>query len=161
MEGDKMVKFVLAGALALAAASPAAAASVQAENPQSIVKALQDAGYQAQLGTDSAGDPMVTSAVSGTQFRILFYNCTANKNCKTVNFLRGWDLDKAMQLDAINKFNAENRFVRAYLDKEGDPMLAMDVDLDDGGMSDALFIDNVEFWATLLGSFERHIGVRS
>ena len=49
------------------------------------------------------------------------------------------------------------RFTRAYLDKEGDPMLAMDVDLDDGGMSAALFIDNIEFWTTQLGIFQKHI----
>lgn len=155
-----MLKTVLGAALALAAASPAAA-NVQAENPQSLVKALQDGGYQAQLGTDSAGDPMITSAVSGTKFRILFYNCTQNKDCKTVNFLVAYDFDKPLALDRINAFNQQNRFVRAYLDKENDPVLAMDVDLDDGGMSDALFIDNIEFWATLLASYERAIGYRS
>jgi hypothetical protein len=155
-----MLKRYLVAALALAAASPAAA-MVQAQNPQSLVKALQDAGYQAQLGKDGAGDPMITSAVSGTKFRILFYNCTQNKDCKTVNFLVAYDFDKALPLERINAFNQENRFVRAYLDKENDPVLAMDVDLDDGGLSDALFIDNVEFWTSLLANYERAIGYRS
>ena len=152
-----MLKFVLAAVFAMAAASPAVAAMVQAENPQTLVDALQGAGYQAKLGKDAVGDPMITSGSSGTQFRIHFYNCTANRNCKTVNFLTGWDLDTAIPLESINKFNAENRFTRAYLDKEGDPMLAMDVDLDDGGMSPALFIDNIEFWTTQLGIFQKHI----
>jgi opacity protein-like surface antigen len=156
-----MLKSVLCAALALAAGSPAAAAAVTAQNPQSVVKALQDAGYQAQLGADQTGDPMVTSAVSGTEFKILFYGCTAKSNCRTVNFIRGFDLDTATALERINQFNAEKRFTRAYLDKEGDPILAMDVDLDDGGMSAALFIDNIEFWATQLGNFERLVGVRS
>ena len=152
-----MLKFVLAAVFAMAAASPAAAAMVQAEHPQTLVDALQGAGYQAKLGKDAVGDPMITSGSSGTQFRIHFYNCTANTNCKTVNFLTGWDLDTKIPLESINRFNAENRFTRAYLDKEGDPMLAMDVDLDDGGMSAALFIDNIEFWTTQLGIFQKHI----
>ncbi len=36
----------------------------------------------------------------------------------------------------------------------------MDLDLDDGGISQALFNDNVEFWASVVGDFERHIGYR-
>lgn len=52
------------------------------------------------------------------------------------------------------------RFARAYLDKENDPILEMDVDLDDGGLSPRLFIDNVEFWTASLAKFERHIGFR-
>jgi hypothetical protein len=155
-----MLKSFFVAALALAAASPAGAV-VQAQNPQSLVKALQGGGYQADLGSDSTGDPMITTSVSGTKFRILFYNCTANKDCRTVNFLVAYDFDKPLALDRINAFNQQNRFVRAYLDKENDPVLAMDVDLDDGGMSDALFIDNIEFWTSLLASYEKHIGYRS
>ena len=34
----------------------------------------------------------------------------------------------------------------------------MDVDLDDGGLSTALFTDNLEFWTSVVGRFEKHIG---
>ncbi|MDB5673507.1 MAG: YbjN protein, partial [Sphingomonas bacterium] len=44
--------------------------------------------------------------------------------------------------------------------KEHDPILEMDVDLDDGGVSPALFIDNIEFWTSILGKFEGQIGYR-
>ena len=36
----------------------------------------------------------------------------------------------------------------------------MDLDLDDGGISTALFIDNLQFWTSILDKFERHIGYR-
>jgi hypothetical protein len=142
-------------------AVPAAAQTVKAQDPQSLVAALQAAGYAAKLGTDKGGDPMITSGASGTNFQIFFYNCTANKDCATVQFHAGYDLKSSPGLEKINAWNSSQRFGRAYLDKEGDPIVEMDVDLDDGGMSRALFIDNMEFWTSLLGKFERHIGYRT
>ena len=150
-------------ALAFAAilwAGPAQAQMVKAQNPQSLVKALQDAHYEAKLGTDKVGDPMITSGSNGTTFQIFFYNCTNHVGCATVQFHSGYDFDKPLPLETINGWNQEQRFGRAYLDKENDPILEMDVDLDDGGLSPLLFIDNVEFWTSVLGKFEQRIGYR-
>ncbi|HYE29662.1 MAG TPA: YbjN domain-containing protein [Allosphingosinicella sp.] len=147
-------------ALAAAWALPAQAEMVRGQDPGSLVRALQQAGYAAKLGTDKVGDPMITSGVSGTTFQIFFYNCTDHKECATVQFHSGYDLTTPVSLERINEWNRSQRFGRAFLDKENDPILEMDVDLDDGGISPALFIDNIEFWASVLGNFERHIGYR-
>ncbi|HEX8225592.1 MAG TPA: YbjN domain-containing protein [Allosphingosinicella sp.] len=154
-------KWLAIAALAAAWAVPAQAANVRAQDPQSVVSALQKAGYAAKLGTDKVGDPMVTSGVSGTTFQIFFYNCTDHKACATVQFHSGYDLKTSIGLDRINEWNRSQRFGRAYLDKENDPILEMDVDLDDGGVSELLFIDNIEFWTSILGNFEKHIGYRT
>jgi hypothetical protein len=155
----KFVSLALAAALA-ASAAPAAAENVRPQDPGSLVRALQNGGYTAKLGTDKVGDPMITSAVSGTTFQIFFYNCTNHKECATVQFHSGYDFNKVLPLETINEWNRSERFGRAYLDKENDPILEMDVDLDDGGVAPLLFIDNIEFWATILGKFEQHIGYR-
>jgi len=153
-------KWLLA-ALAMGAWTvPAQAQMVRAQDPGTLVSALQKGGYAASLGADKIGDPMITSGVNGTKFQIYFYNCKDNKNCATVQFRSGYALKTRVSLERINEFNRSQRFGRAYLDKEGDPILEMDVDLDDGGLSPALFIDNVEFWATVLPNFEKHIGFR-
>lgn len=133
---------------------------VRAQDPSSVVRALIGGGYSAKLGVDKVGDPMITSAVGGTTFQIFFYNCTNHTQCATVQFHSGYDLDTTLSLDTINEWNRSERFGRAYLDKENDPILEMDVDLDDGGLSPLLFIDNVEFWSSILGKFEKHIGYR-
>ena len=147
--------------LALAAAAPAGNSElVRAQDPQSIVRAMQNAGYQAQLGTDKVGDPMITSGSSGTTFQVFFYNCTNHQQCATIQFHSGYTLKIPVALDQINQWNRSERFGRAYLDKDNDPILEMDVDLDGGGLSPALFIDNVEFWTSVLGNFEKHIGYR-
>ncbi|HEU0134455.1 MAG TPA: YbjN domain-containing protein [Allosphingosinicella sp.] len=151
--------------LAMAAASlwslPVQAQMVRAQDPGTIVRALQKEGFAAKLGTDKGGDPMITSGVSGTTFQIVFYNCTGNKACATVQFHVGYDLKTSVGLEKINEWNRTKRFARAYLDKEDDPILEMDLDLDDGGLSHALFVDNLQFWASLLGDFEKFIGYRS
>jgi hypothetical protein len=141
-----------------AAAVPAQAQLVSANNPETLVGALQTAGYSAQLVKDSAGDPMVRSAANGHLFRIIFYGCKANKNCATITFAAGYDMETASNLALINEWNRRNRFGRAYLDSEGDPILGMDVDLDDGGISPALFADNLEFWIAVTRAFQKHIG---
>jgi len=155
-----MRTFILAISIAALGASPAFAQQVTAKDPQSVARALQAAGYQAELQKDSEGDPMILSASSGSKFGVFFYNCTNNANCATVQFHAGFDTDpsKAPSLERINAWNRSQRFGRAYLDNEGDPAIEMDIDLDDGGMSQALFIDNLEFWVSVLAQFEKDIG---
>lgn len=141
-------------------AMPAQAQMVTGQSPDSVVRGLQAAGYAATLGTDKMGDPMISSAINGTKFQVFFYNCTDHKNCATVQFHVGYDLTTSPGLTSINDWNTAQRFGRAHLDKENDPILEMDVDLDDGGLSQALFSDNVEFWVSVVGNFEKHIGYR-
>jgi hypothetical protein len=151
-------KWLAIAAFAGAWALPAQAQSVTASRPDSLVKALQAAGYSAKLEKDGTGDPMIVSAVNGHPFRVVFYGCKANKNCATITFAAGFDKKTPTDLASINEWNRKNRFGRAYLDDEGDPILGMDVDLDDGGLSTALFTDNLEFWAAVTGAFQKHIG---
>jgi hypothetical protein len=147
--------------IAIAAAGmalPAQAQTVSARKPESLVGALQSAGYSARLEKDGTGDPMIVSGVNGHPFRIVFYGCKANKDCATITFAAGFDKKSATSLDSINDWNRKNRFGRAYLDDEGDPILGMDIDLDDGGISALLFTDNLEFWTAVTGAFQKHIG---
>ena len=155
----KARQFGLAAAATLLAV-PAAAQNVRASDPQTIVQALHGAGFKAELGKDGEGDPMIVSASSGSEFRVIFYGCTANKNCATIQFVSGYEVKTPVTLARINEWNKTKRFARAVLDGEGDPIILMDVDLDDGGLSRPLFIDNIEFWASVLGDFERFIGYR-
>jgi Putative bacterial sensory transduction regulator len=154
-----MVKTALIIAAALIAIPGVASAQMaQAKYPNSIVTALQEGGYKAILTKDSTGDPKIESASSGSRFFINFYGCTKNVDCKTVTFYAGWT-GTNVSMNQANEWNKVKRFSRAYIDKDGDPALEFDVDLDDGGMSQALFIDNVEFWEASLANFKKHIGL--
>lgn len=140
-------------------ALPAAAQMVRAQDPQTVLAAMKAGGYSdATLGKDSEGDPKISAKIDGTNFFVFFYNCTNHKACATVQLHAGYDLSKPIAFERINEWNRTQRFARAYVDKEGDPIIQMDIDLDDGGVSQLLFIDNLEFWATVVSGFEKHIG---
>lgn len=141
-------------------ACPAQAQMVRAQDPDSVAEALRSGGYAATMGIDKVGDPMITSSAGGTTFQIFFYNCTDHRECATVQFHSGYDLQDPVTLTQINDWNRKQRFGRAFLDGDNDPVIEMDIDLDDGGISTLLFIDNMEFWTSILANFERHIGFR-
>jgi hypothetical protein len=149
-------KTVLAAALLLSA-SPALAQNITADPPK-LVAALQAAGYGAELGKDAVGDPMITSAPAGSKFVVLFYNCTDHLACSTIQFQTAWAMKNKPTLAAMNDWNHGNRFGHVYVDKEGDPGIMMDVNLDKGGMPPALFRDNLDVWVALLGNFKKSLG---
>jgi hypothetical protein len=144
---------------AVAVAVPAAPAAAQnvLPTPQSVSAALQAAGYKAEVGKDGTGDPMVTSSSSGTRFGTLFYGCTDHTGCTNIQFTVSYDLAKGTSADRMDAWNAAHRFGRAFLDKDQDPVLAMDLDLDKGGLSKALFQENLNTWISLMTAFEKHI----
>lgn len=144
-------KLVLA--LTLAVATPAVAdAQTVVADAASVADALRLTGYRADVSKSDDGDPLVRSGASGVNFAIVYYGCTKGAKCTTVQFYAGFST-KTVTLAKINEWNTGHRFGRAYIDKEGDPCLEMDVDLDAGGMTRALFLDHVGVWDALLGSF--------
>ena len=139
-------------------ATPASAQTVSAANPESIAAVLRSRGYRAEVTKDGQGDPLIKSGADGSTFLIVFFNCTGGRNCATIQFYAGFKTDgNAPSLSRINEWNREKRFGRAYIDAEGDPVVEMDVDLDDGGMSRLLFEDNLEFWVSVLTSYKTFV----
>jgi hypothetical protein len=137
-------------------ATPAAAQLVSAPDVESIAAVLRAKGYKAEITKDNQGDPMIRSGVEGMTFAVLFYGCTGGSKCQTIQFYSGFSKTKADEAK-LNLWNREHRFGRAYIGKDGDPALAMDVDLDDGGLPRILFEDNVEFWTTVLSQFAKYV----
>jgi hypothetical protein len=149
---------VAIGAMAtFAVPSIAQAQMVRPQAPATLVSALQDGGYKAELTKDDSGDPMIKSSSGGTSFSIFFYGCTDNKECSTVQFYAGFSDPNNASLRAMNDWNRDNRFGRAYLGDDGSARIEMDVDMDDGGISKLLFADNVEFWEVVMSKFEDYV----
>ena len=72
-------------------AGTANASNVTSFDPQSIVLALQNAGYKAVLGKMDDGDPVIDTASDGNSIRIALTDCTSHKSCGTSEFLGVWD----------------------------------------------------------------------
>lgn len=131
--------------------------TVESTKPESVAKALLDSGFRAKLTVDSEGDPKIDSSSGGVKFQIFFYGCTKNKDCTSVQFNAGFSQSKKTELTAMNEFNNDYRFGKAYLNKRGNPTLKMDIDMHPIGISHEIFEDYVERWETILARFTKKI----
>lgn len=140
------------GAAAILAAAPAAAKNITADLDQ-IADVLQDEGYKAKIDKGD-GQRWIESAMSGYNYIILPFGCDdTGKNCKSIQFYVAFVPMNKPTLEEMNTYAAENRFGRVYLDDEGDPIIEMDLDLEAGGMSRDLFLDNLAYWETIMVAF--------
>lgn len=135
--------------------APAAQAqTVSATRPDTIAAALKAKGLPSELKRPADGNPYFTSAYDNMPFLIALMNCDEDKiNCKTVQFYFGFNDRKGFSLDTLNEWNQTKRFVRAYRDKENDPVLVMDVDTDKGGVPLAVFNENLDVWLSQMGDY--------
>jgi hypothetical protein len=149
--------FLLLGAVA---GSMAFAAPVSAKNGVAdvthIADVMQRNGYSVEVKTDKDGSPLRSSRGKDTySFSIFFDGCAEGtmNDCKSVQFFSAFNPKTKPTLAALNEYARDNRWGRIYQDKEGDPVIEMDVDLEKGGMSEALFLDNLEYFEAVVGNF--------
>ena len=141
--------------VAFMAAAPASAEQVLANQPQ-IVSLLQAKGYKAEL-IQGKETEYIRTADSGVPITILFMNCAKGKrSCTTIQFYTGFsEIDTTHQ--RINDWNMNHRWGRAYIDRTGDPVIEMDVDMDFGGISSDLFYDNLNTFVATIPQFKAHL----
>jgi Putative bacterial sensory transduction regulator len=136
---------------------PAAAGKVSVTDPNSLVAALQKAGYKAKLTYDE-GKPEIESSASGATFYLYFQNCESKDGCEDVMVQSAYDMAKdAVSLDTINKFNKDNRWARAYLDDESDPVIEMDLVFAGKQLDESTFVEGMKAWDDVLGRFHTAI----
>ena len=109
---------VLGGALALSIALPAQAQTVDGSQVDEILNIARGYG-SATLEAQTNGDPKISGKIDGVTYQVFFMNCTDNKNCEDLNFYAGF-LDNKQTLEAINAWNRDKRFGKAYLDSDLD-----------------------------------------
>ena len=153
-----MLKYLAPAAVALSLVSvPATAQQVTASSPSSVVSALHSEGYQAQLTKDKDGDPLIKSSSGGAKFVIFFYGCKDGSQCTTIQFYYGFSTPSQFPLARTNEWNRKKRFGRAQVDSSGDPTLEFDLNLDHGGSSLPLFVDNLNIWTVVMGQYRDFI----
>ncbi|GIX15702.1 MAG: hypothetical protein KatS3mg118_3661 [Paracoccaceae bacterium] len=146
--------------LALAAARPAAAQSMDSAQPGLISQILHEDGYKAAIETDSGGNPVIRSAAQGVNFSIYFYGCREGRDCTSVQFSSGFRMRDPLSPDQVNDWNGRKRFARAWRDSDGNAFLRMDV-LVSGGLGEENFRQQFKLWTVLLNDYVAHIGWRS
>ena len=130
----------------------AAAQSVSAAFPETLVTALQDLGYRAVLETDSVGDPQVSSSINGLNYIILFYGCTDNAGCRDLQFRASFETEGSVTRDQLHDWNRDYLVGKAYISEANNTVIEhaiMGVD----GMSRTTFERVLDRWESALTSF--------
>lgn len=131
--------------------TPCEAKMICASKPDSVADAIRDAGYKAVIGTDNQGDPKVSSAASGYNFSVLFYDCEKAKQCGSLQFYISFNNDDGNNsAELANIWNSTKRF--GSMSYEADKTLRVTYDISTvGGINEANFKDMVDWWASILG----------
>jgi len=114
---------------------------------EQLLDIFRKEGFYAELSRDKAGDPKVVFKVEGYRCIALFYD-VQDGAASSLQFSTGFQSKKP--LEKVNLWNRTRRFLKAYLDDEGDLLLELDVDLD-GGVTEAHVAEQIKlFRQTLL-----------
>ena len=123
---------------------------VDATDPARLVPIVAAYG-SAELTTDANGDPMIDASVGDLRYAIFFDDCTDNVDCAGLTFTTGWEWD-GVTPEQIDAWNESRRYLTAYLDDEGDPIVRMSVNLF-GGVTPTNLSDTVDWWQVMTSGF--------
>ncbi|MCJ8159487.1 YbjN domain-containing protein [Sphingomonas sp. LaA6.9] len=140
--------------LVMAAATSAQAEMISPRDQGKFVTLLRDKGYKAEMIEGTDGN-YIRSADSGVPITIFFLNCESGgkTGCTTIQFYTGFKDVKNVSLDKINEWNSTRRFARAYVDRDGDPVIEMDVDMDFAGIPRENFYANLDIFIASIPKF--------
>lgn len=148
-------KFLIAGLLGLALAGSAQADSmIDATQTETLTQAFRGYG-SAELGKSNNGDPQITGRIDGTRYGVYFYGCENGKNCREIQLAAGWS-GTSVSREEINTWNRDKRYCKTYIDREGDPMLELDINLR-FGVSRKNLDDTIEYWQICLSDYKREV----
>jgi hypothetical protein len=146
------LRTALLGVLAGSAVAPAMAQErlVDIRQPAAVTKAMQDAGYRATLKRTKDGEPYIDSAANGSNFTVHFYGCKDEKDCGSLQFFAWYKKEPWYSLDLVNRWNADKRFLKVAIDKDGDLSTYLDVAAV-GQTTAENFADWIDWWSTMSG----------
>jgi hypothetical protein len=147
---------LLGCAMAMALGFPAQAQTIVDGGQADEILNLARGYGAASLETQTNGDPKISGRIDGVTYQVFFMNCTGGERCEDLNFYAGF-LDNKQTLEAINSWNRDKRFGKAYLDADLDAVIEFDVNLEHGVTRenlDAAF----SVWALVLSQYTSYIG---
>ncbi|WP_051202195.1 YbjN domain-containing protein [Ferrimonas senticii] len=135
--------------------SLAAESLVDASDPDNLLSMMQVHG-DAVIDRDGVGDPLIIGSYQGAIYTVSFYGCEAGQNCRDLIFNAAWQ-NPGMDMRAINRWNSNSRYGKAFFDDEGDPTIEMAVNLH-LGVSRSNFADTIEWWFASMQQFSQQMG---
>ena len=129
-----------------------------ATDPEAIRDVMLAAGYAAELTTDDAGNPLIVSQASRSNFWVMFLDCEVSRGCQGVEFYVGYEVTQKPEADVLNSFNTDFRYVRTYYSGTVVSM-AMDVLMQNGGLDVPTYLEYLRLWSSILGDWEKRFSL--
>jgi hypothetical protein len=149
-----------AGAAQAQDRAPCGAGLVCASSPDSVVGAMEKAGFKPKRTADPQGDPMIESDQAPYHFDIFFYGCETSRNCDSLRFEVAFRKDPENTFELANKWNSAHRFLQAAVKDDGRLVVSYDL-ATIGGLTERNFADVLDWWksqlAELGGFFEKEL----
>jgi hypothetical protein len=130
---------------------------ITGSDADAIVKIVLGFG-EARLDKDRSGDPIIRARSNGSSWNMLFHGCEKGTACKSVELHYGIAVDQKPAADRINTWNRTTRWSKAYLDKDNDPNISVDISLLDG-IDEAYLKAALKRWVDNIGEFKSTIAV--
>jgi hypothetical protein len=150
------VRLVIALALVAFLATPAMAKVYKGITVGEMEQMMKTLGFQYEIKTDSAGDPMLAFKQAQLRVGLYFYHKVGGQYT-AIQLSTGFSMSNGPSLEKINEWNRTKRYARAYLDKEGDPRVEVDLDLE-GGVTEGAIKELFRTNSAVLAQFTKHIG---
>ena len=153
----RLLAVILAFSLAVAQGqtpvqAPKVVTSLTLEEMEAILK---EAGYRYERVKKDA-EVFFVLRMRDLKAALFLMDCKEGR-CGSLQLYAGFNMEKPPTLERINAWNREKRFSRAYLDKDGDPVLESELDLE-GGVTRQAIISFLETFETSLSRFATWIG---
>ena len=133
------------------AASACGTDLICAADPQTVVTALQQGGFRAELLSDSAG-PYISSSAEGYKFFVLFNDCKEGKDCTSLQFNILFAASDLHTPQYANAFNVRYRYIQVGALPNKELRFAYDLNTK-GGITKANFYSLLGTWSGALRSF--------
>jgi len=127
---------------------------ITARDTSSILDVAKSFG-SASLDKDRDGDPMIVGRAKGYNYGITFHNCQGGK-CDDILLVVPFKSKQSPSLSKINTWNRTKRFGKAYLDRDGDPIIDVSINLDYGICKENLE-DTFAIWMKVIHEFEKEM----
>ncbi len=112
-------------------AKPQELAPISHLNPSDIAIVLTSAGFAFEELRDERGDPMLRvktgDGAEAATVDVIFYGCGKDTTCQDILLKATFSPQKPVALQAMNDWNAKNRWGRAFVNDKGLATIEMDI----------------------------------
>jgi hypothetical protein len=98
------------------------------------------------------GLTFVRSGLSGYEFTVTFYDCDGLTACEDLQLRAYFENHRNLEISDVNEWNETRRFIKLYLDRDGDLAVEMDVPVE-GGVTSQHLTYVFEVWDVGLNEF--------